>query len=457
MNFALSRLVFCLFMTTALANGSDNQNRSLTDNLPSGLHHYRIIYSMKDDEHQSVSIKKTLTLLGCYHSLPLSSLPPIQQSILENLAKSDIIMAGECTNFYHTRKLKRYTEILFNIEHILDVVKLGFFTDYTKQRFFDCEDNTINPIICNYFVKIISTILEGDNRQKFGREINVDIGLIEKLKVYQDEEIVRKMPLRLIYDYVQCYIKHNAVEAELLRLHQDNNNNNNNKALSLDEEKLYFDDEKCLFEDPIPDFSFLSNETTRNSISKFYSNHSWMFSKNKIHDIVPKEVEEKLLILCYLSDFDKNIVLNVAVSKLFIEGNVEKDLRKNFLDNFIDLRQYLSGYFPCVSAQDRPSLSRRNHNWLINKLNGICFRAEEASKDGIAMFGTSHLGDLNGKKDYRGILDFFLDMFKNNNSEWWAEALGKDAFKSWNSLIKIQCIERLDKNGQFNELFVKNT
>lgn len=437
------KVYFLFLVMLRLSYGAEpNHNNLLQDHLPFGIHQYRINYSLSTKLEEM----HTTTLLGCYHSMLFSSLQSGQQRNLEELVSQEIAIGNECATLYHTRKLKRYMEILFNMSQQEELLRSSFFTTFTKLRFASEINPVSEPMIGDYFSKIMELF---QSEEVVYTGFMKDIGLDQKhypvdvLKIFEDKELVMQLPSGFLYDFVNCYIKHTSVESHLLRSYLCKGKQD---PISLDNHKAYFDNEAPLFESSLPDFSTFLQTNHRSSFLDFYNNLEWLFSEESIPEKfgISETTLHQLKLLCYMGQKDRCKIFNTVLTRRFMEEPQNSALKRAYSDIFLDMKLYNIGSFIGEESLDN---IQRNRQWLCKPLKQLLL--SNSHQNSLIMFGASHLGTL---KKGNGVLNFLFDLWTKQHQDEWSQLIGSENLNDWNTSIHIYSIERLNKSGDYNKI-----
>lgn len=441
-----------LFLTFIVLSSKSlgNESQTLNEILPPGVHVYKIHYTLTTNNGENtIDQQKETTLLGNYHSMPFSRFPKHQQTFLEDLVSNPAVIANECADFYHTQKLKRYIRLLNTLKNDhLPLIESDYFQTYEKNKFKRKESLLIKRYVTHFFEKTIQELTNPETKNKVSHELGIDPQELQDLSTFNDS-IASKLPSKIIYDFLHCYIMHTSAEYHLLRLHQQNNESS---PISLNNHNNFFQKEECLFMTAENGLPLLKDVQTTKSVIDFYSKPNWMFKKEQM---INRELEKSLDFLCYLSDDDCEVFLNSIISRnIMTRGKntpFPKDKRINNKRTNITnaLLDFQEGQFPRNNENSRNRLEENNLSWLKGGIKQVC---SYNSTHSLVMFGSSHLGFSPSSDNYKGILDFFLDLFKNNNQSFWSNKLGEENYMEWTTAVHISKIERLSYTGEFTSI-----
>jgi hypothetical protein len=385
------------------------------NNVRIGEHYLRIVHD-----------SGTLDIMETCHDEPWESFhlkKNVEQSIQENC-----VVASETTANYHGNKKQIYIKMLKTLLSYQEAIESGFFIDFQNIKKTNSE---IDPLILQTFKEII-TDLSKENLE---------------CEYYNDDAVIRKLPIRLLCDFVLCSIRDQSVEAEVLRL------SNKKKCIALDPELNveYFEEEKILYESPL-DLSFLKSSEERAALQNACGEVAFFQDPRKWADHVGYQQLKKM---CWYSKEDCQSVLNSVLTETIMKMNCAKKegrqftkeeemrIRKKNTMLTLSLVFYGQGLWSSKSSQEK-NTAERNYKWIKGPL------LELMKGDAFCMYGSAHSF---GEKPHRGLLQFFMDIHLKQNREFWKEHLTEEILNQWES-INIKSIQRLQKGGNFLD-FIK--
>lgn len=437
-HFVFSTIFVILILSISYVFGKEAQD--LNKRLPTGLHQYRIQYRMQHQvDEENRGIQKELILMGSYHSMPMRLFPKKQCDALEVLTNTNTIVASECSSFYHTKKLSETIKLLLAFENHLNLINSGYFLDYVKGKFRAQKTESNKLFFANYFKKIIQELINPADSTKLSKELNMKEKDLRNLSVYENIDLILKLPSKLIFDFLHSYIMHTSAENDILRSHQAQGHT----LISLDNHEKYFKKEFSLFEEALSSLHLLSDCALTDLVLEFYSKTNWMFNKE---DCPNKQLERLLDFCCYFSEVDYNKLLSCILSRMLLDGYRNKVFQNEAILITTDIVNFQDGVLDTIDSVSSASLQERNFNWLRNGIKQVCWSAPSKT---LINFGSRHLGGCALTKNYKGILGFFIDLYLNENESFWSTALGETVFQEWRKSIKIGRLERLNENGAY--------
>lgn len=432
--------LFTVFRASMVCGVESYQKNDLNCLLPPGLHYYKITYVNEAPAPSLLEGEvRELVLMGCHHAIPWMLLEPSQQESLKTFLKNNPLIAHECGSLYHSEKLGFYINFFLDLWHYSDIILNSTFIRYSEYKY--NRQNSASEIqwIVDYFKDAIRGLAQRDTLEKLDLYDKIGGRNIANLLMFAQDSVMDHLPLSLVLNFLNCYVKHTCVEYQILR---DVARKGPVKVYGLDDHKERIKEEKGGFSENHQALTLLAHTALLESLLNYYAQPKGTI---KIAELPNQDLERMLDFMCFLSEERKIMFLNTVASRVMVEKKLNRMSIQNYRILNYEIESFRNGDFDTLTELQINNLQNRNYGWLCNPIRKICM---ESDRQALVMFGASHLGGRTRKVTYVGILDFFIDLLLEKNQEYWSILFNNNGSRGWFPPLNVLKIQRLSFSGE---------